>query len=130
MCDKFRDALDPEEFSIRAPLRDHQLLIALFKRVLELMGVELTPPARKFSQQPSWYERAYPLQVMDITTIRERIHTVNIVSYVEGILLLQYSDRMAKGDQEQVPSHSHPHPLPLILLPIGPLDAPLRLQEV
>lgn len=33
--------------------------------------------------------------------IRERITTVNTVSFVEGILLLQYSEKLSKGDTEQ-----------------------------
>lgn len=35
--DKYRYALSPEEFSIHTPLRDTNLLIQLFKRVVDLM---------------------------------------------------------------------------------------------
>eukprot|EP01125_Pyxidicula_operculata_P011059 TRINITY_DN3612_c0_g1_i10.p1 TRINITY_DN3612_c0_g1~~TRINITY_DN3612_c0_g1_i10.p1 ORF type:complete len:1231 (+),score=183.36 TRINITY_DN3612_c0_g1_i10:494-3694(+) len=100
LCEKFLGALENHELTARCTLQDPDLLIALFTRVQELLRIQLTPPAKQFSLARLWYQRPNPLGEMDIVTIKEVIHTSNIVSFVEGLLLLNYSDQL--DDPEQV----------------------------
>eukprot|EP01127_Copromyxa_protea_P017015 TRINITY_DN5149_c0_g4_i2.p1 TRINITY_DN5149_c0_g4~~TRINITY_DN5149_c0_g4_i2.p1 ORF type:complete len:1162 (-),score=193.15 TRINITY_DN5149_c0_g4_i2:138-3623(-) len=95
--EKFFDTFRPSDFFVKFNFQVTDIQ-KIFVCVCQMVGIVLTPAAMVHCMKAEWYQQEKPLHIMDIDRLEPQVKALNIIPFIEGILLLAKAEKEGKKD--------------------------------